>query len=124
MEGAGEADFRLSNGRIELQQPILSFDVVDFDDVWIKLTLKKRRIDLTHMELKGPDIYGTLTGTISIRREFMDSGLNLKGTVDPSQSLFEGSEGASVTVRLLGQNLGDGPLSFRVRGTLRIAGLN
>ena len=119
MEGTGEADFRLSNGRIELQRPILDFNSVDFDEVWVKLTLKKRRIDLTHMELKGPNIYGTLTGTISIRREFMDSGLNLKGTVDPSQSFLEGSEGASVTVKLLGQSLGDGPLSFRVRGTLK-----
>ena len=119
MEGAGEADFRLSNGRIELQQPVLSFDAIDFDEVWVKLTLKKRRIDLTHVELKGPNIYGTLTGTISIRREFMDSGLNLKGTVDPSEGFFEGSEGASVTVRLLEQSLGDGPISFRVRGTLK-----
>lgn len=119
MEGAGEADFRVSNGRIELQQPVLSFDAIDFSEVWIKLTLKKRRIDLTHVELKGPNIYGTLTGTISIRREFMDSGLNLKGTVDPSEGFFEASEGASVTVRLLGQSLGDGPLSFRVRGTLK-----
>ena len=119
MEGAGEADFRLSNGRIELQQPVLSFDAIDFNEVWIKLTLKKRRMDLTHVELKGPNIYGTLTGTISIRREFMDSGLNLKGTVDPSEGFFEASEGASVTVRLLGQSLGDGPLSFRVRGTLK-----
>jgi type II secretion system protein N len=83
------------------------------------LTLKKRRIDLTHAELKGPNIYGTLTGTISIRRAFMDSGLNLKGTVDPSQSFLESSEGSSVTVKLLGQSLGDGPLSFRVRGTFK-----
>ena len=75
--------------------------------------------DLTHMELKGPELYGTLTGTISIRREFMDSGLNLKGTVDPSQSFFEGSEGASVTVNVQGQSLGLGPLSFRIRGTLK-----
>jgi type II secretion system protein N len=119
MEGAGEADFRLSNGRIELQKPVLDFNAVDFDEVWVKLTLKKRRIDLTHMELKGPNIYGTLTGTISIRKEFMDSGLNLKGTVDPSQSFFESSEGSSVTVKLLGQSLGDGPLTFRVRGTLK-----
>ena len=49
----------------------------------------------------------------------MNSGLNLKGTVDLSQSFFEGSEGASVTVKLLGQSLGDGPRSFRVRGTLK-----
>ncbi len=119
MEGAGVADFRLSNGQVELQQPVLSFNAIDFDEVWVKLTLKKRRIDLTHVELKGPNIYGTLTGTISVRREFMDSGLNLKGTVDPSPSFFEGSEGASVTVRLLGQSLGEGPVSFRVRGTLK-----
>lgn len=119
MEGAGEADFRLSNGRIELQRTVLDLNAVDFDEVWVKLTLKKRRVDLTHVELKGPNIYGTLTGTISIRREFWDSGLNLKGTVDPSQSFLEGSEGASVTIKLLGQSLGDGPLSFRVRGTLK-----
>lgn len=119
MEGTGEADFRLSNGRIELQRPVLDFNAVDFDEVWVKLTLNKRRVDLTHMELKGPNIYGTLTGTISIRREFMNSGLNLKGTVDPSQSFFESSEGSSVTVKLLGQSLGDGPLSFRVRGTIK-----
>jgi type II secretion system protein N len=119
MEGEGEADFRLSNGRIELQRAVLDLNAVDFDEVWVKLTLKKRRVDLTHMELKGPNIFGTLTGTISIRRELMDSGLNLKGTVDPSQSFLEGSEGASVTVKLLGQSLGDGPLSFRVRGTLK-----
>jgi type II secretion system protein N len=119
MEGAGEADFRLYNGRFELQKPILDFNTVDFDEVWVKLTLKKRRVDLTHVELKGPNIYGTLTGTISIRREFMDSGLNLKGTVDPSRSFLEGSEGSSVTVKLLGQSLGDGPLSFRIRGTLK-----
>ncbi len=118
MEGSGEADFRISNGRFELQRPVLDFNAVDFDEVWVKMTLKKRKIDLTHLELKGPNIYGTLTGTISIRREFWDSGLNLKGTVDLSQSFFEGSEGASVTVKLLAQNLGNGPQSFRVRGTL------
>jgi type II secretion system protein N len=119
MEGEGEADLRLSNGQIELQRPVLDLNAVDFDEVWVKLTLKKRRVDLTHMELKGANIYGTLTGTINMRREFMDSGLNLKGTVDPSPSFLEGSEGASVTIKLLGQSLGDGPLSFRVRGTLK-----
>jgi type II secretion system protein N len=121
MEGAGEADFRLSNGRFELRRPVLgfNFNAIDFNEVWVKLTLKKRRVDLTHVELKGPNMYGTLTGTINIRREFMNSSLNLKGTVDPSQSFLEGSEGASVTVNLLGQSLRDGPLSFRVRGTLK-----
>jgi type II secretion system protein N len=118
-EGTGEADFRLLNGRIELQQPVLTFDTIDFNEVWIKLILKKRRIDLTHVELKGPSLYGTLTGTISIRKDFMDSGLNLKGTVDPSEEFFKGSEGVPVTVRLLGQSSGDGPFSFRVRGTLK-----
>ena len=119
MDGTGEADFRLSNGRFELLRPILDLNAVVFDEVWVKLTLKKRRIDLTHVELKGPSIYGTLTGTINIRRKFWDSGLNLRGTVDPSQSLLEGSEGASVTVKLLGQSLEDGPVSFRIRGTLK-----
>ncbi len=118
-EGAGAADLRLFDGRIELRQPILSFDVIEFSEVSIRLTLKNRKIKLTHVELKGPNIYGTLSGTISMRREFLDSNLDLKGTVDPSEGFFEGSEGASVSVPLLAQKLGGGPVSFAIRGTFK-----
>lgn len=118
-EGAGEADLRLSNGLIELQQPVLDFDTIDFNEVWIKMVFKNRKIDLSHVELRGPNIYGTLSGTVSIRQKFTDSGLNLKGTVDPSEGFFQGSEGASVTIKLLEQSFGDGPISFAIRGTLK-----
>ena len=118
-EGAGEADLRLFNGRIELRQPVLSFDVLEFNEVSIRLTLKNRKVKLTYVEVKGPNIHGTLSGTISMRREFLDSNLDLKGTVDPSEGLFEGSEGASVTVPLLAEKLGGGPVSFAIRGTFK-----
>lgn len=118
-EGAGEADLRLFNSRIELRRPVLSFDVLEFSEVSIRLTLKNRKIKLTHVEVKGPNIYGTLSGTISVRREFLDSNLDLKGTVDPSEGFFEGSEGASVTIPLLVQNSGGGPIPFAIRGTFK-----
>ena len=118
-EGAGEADLRVFNGRIELRQPVLSFDVIEFSEVSIRLTLKNRKMKLTHVELKGPNIYGTLSGTISTRREFLDSSLDLKGTVDPSEGFFEGSEGASVTIPLLVESLGGGSFPFAIRGTLK-----
>jgi type II secretion system protein N len=97
----------------------LSFDVIEFSEVSIRLTLKNRKIKLTHVELKGPNLYGTLSGTISMRREFLDSTLDLKGTVDPSEGFFEGSEGASVTVSLLEESLGGGPIPFAIRGTFK-----
>jgi type II secretion system protein N len=118
-EGAGEADLRLFNGRIELREPVLSIDVIEFSEVSIRLSLKNRKMKLTHVELKGPNMYGTLSGTISVRREFLDSHLDLKGTVDPSEGFFEVSEGASVTVPLLAENSGSGLVSFAIRGTFK-----
>jgi type II secretion system protein N len=126
-EGVGEADLKLSNGRMDLRQPIadilkltegaqdlLDFETVEFKEVGVKMTLKNRKIDLSHVELRGPNIYGTLSGTIRLNRDFLDSSLDLKVTVDPAEGFFESSNGLSVTKKILGE----GPLSFRLRGTL------
>lgn len=106
--GAGEANLRLSEGRVELLQPILSLDSIDFDQVLIKMILKDQKINVTHAELNGPNIRGTLSGTVSLRRDFLKSTLDLRGSINPFADRLESST----------DTLEGGTLPFTVRGTL------
>jgi hypothetical protein len=88
IEGSGAADLRLSDGRLELLQPILSLDSIDFDQVSIK------------------------------RKEIGNSRLDLRGTIEPFSDFFKSLPGTQDTVKLFKRRLKRGTLSFTIRGTL------
>ena len=118
IEGSGEAALRLSDGRLELLQPILSLDSIDFDQVSIKMALQNRKISLTQVALEGPNMRGTLSGIISLRKEIGNSRLDLRGTIEPFSDFFESLPGTQDTVKLFKRLLKRGTLSFIIRGTL------
>jgi hypothetical protein len=97
IEGSGAADLRLSDGRLELLQPILSLDSIDFDQVSIKMALQNRRIN---------------------RKEIGNSRLDLRGTIEPFSDFFKSLPGTQDTVKLFKRRLKRGTLSFTIRGTL------
>ncbi len=93
-KGVGEANLRILDGSMQLLQPFLHLESIDFDELRAKLVLKNQKIDLSHVKLEGKDIKGTLSGTISLRKQFMKSGLNLKGTIELLPEMFlKGDEG-------------------------------
>jgi type II secretion system protein N len=118
IEGSGAADLRLSDGRLELLQPILSLDSIDFDQVSIKMALQNRRINLTQVALEGPNMRGTLSGIINLGKEIGNSRLDLRGTIEPFSDFFKSLPGTQDTVKLFKRRLKRGTLSFTIRGTL------
>ena len=118
IEGSGEADLRLSDGRLELLQPILSLDSIDFSQVTIKMALQNRKINLTQVALEGPNMRGTLSGIISLRTEIGKSRLDLRGTIEPFSDFFKSLPGTRDTVKLFQRRLKRGTLTFVIRGTL------
>jgi type II secretion system protein N len=118
VEGSGEADLRLSDGRVELLQPILGLDAIDFNQVSIKMSLQNRKINLTQVTLQGPSMRGTLSGIISLQEEIGKSRLDLRGTIEPFADFFKSLPGTRDTVRLFQRRLKRGTLSFIIRGTL------
>jgi type II secretion system protein N len=118
MEGRGEADLRLLDGRVELLQPILSLDSIDFNQVSIKMALQNRKSNLTQVALEGPNMRGTLSGIISLQKEMGKSRLDLRGTIEPFSDFFESLPGTRDTVKLFQRRLKRGTLSFTIRGTL------
>jgi len=119
INGTGEADLKLSEGLIELLQPILMLESIDFNELVIKMILKNQRVNLTQVELKGPNMRGTLSGVVSLRNELLKSTLNLRGTIEPFADFFKSLPGTRDTVRFFKQRLKRGKLSFMIHGTLK-----
>jgi type II secretion system protein N len=118
MDGSGEANLTLSHGRVELLQPFLTFESIDFSEMEIEMVLKKQKINLTSLELKSQQLHGTLSGTITLKKEFAKSRLDLKGTIEPFAALFTGTAGIPDTVKFFKQRLEGGTISFVILGTL------
>jgi len=118
MNGAGEARLTLSNGRVELLQPILNLEAVDFREVGVKMVLKNQRIELTQAELKGPNMQGTLSGVVILNKAFSKSRLELKGTMEPLGDFYKSLAGNLGETKFFKQRLKGGKISFIIQGAL------
>jgi type II secretion system protein N len=116
IEGDGEADLRFYSGEVELLQPLLGLQSIDFDELWVKLLLKNRKIELTRAELIGPNLRGTISGRVILREELMGSGLDLKGTIEPLGEFYKSLASDPLTKQFVNQRLRGGKLSFAIQG--------
>ncbi|MCD6561880.1 MAG: type II secretion system protein GspN [Deltaproteobacteria bacterium] len=117
INGKGEADIRISEGRVELVNSILPFKSLDFDELNVKLVLKNQKVSLDHCEVSGGDLLGSLSGVIRLKKDLSKSILNLTGTIKPivgSKNLKDSPD----TLKFFRQYLKKGRISFIIRGTL------
>jgi type II secretion system protein N len=118
MQGRGDAALYISEGEVQLLNPILSLQSIDFDHLSIKMSLKDRTLNLTSLELKGRTVQGELSGTIRINKVIQESRLDIQGMIAPLGELF-GSRGAvRDNLKSLRQRWKGKGFSFVVRGTL------
>ena len=117
-DGTGEADLIFSKGKVEITLPFLDYDTFEFDHLVIKCELKNRRLNLGQMEFKGPDLNAFLSGNINLNRQFIKSGLNLKGEIEPLPELFQKLSNNPSTLEFFKKRLKSGKLTFTVSGTL------
>jgi type II secretion system protein N len=118
MNGTGRANLKLLDGKVELLVPILSLESIEFDEITSNMVLEKQTIHLKRLELTGPLLRSTLSGTIQLKKEFVNSPLNLKGTIEPFTSFFKSMGVASNAVSFFQQRLKKGALNFIIYGTL------
>ena len=117
IDGTGEANLRITDGRVALSEPILSFETLTFTEFSLKVVLKNRRLDLTGVELKGREVQGTLSGTIGLKRQISKCTLDLRGEIEPLAGIFKGVGGDEHTMKFLRQYLKKGSRSFTIKGT-------
>jgi len=118
LNGSGEANLRLVNGRIELLSPLLTLESIEYNEVTIAMFLNRNMVNLTRVDLEGPMLKGSLSGIIRLKEELKNSDLDLKGRIEPFPGLFEQAEGAQSAVKFFRGRLSKGALPFRIRGTI------
>lgn len=116
--GTGKAHLTLSDGKIALLVPILSITSIEFDEIKCNIILKKQTINFARFELTGPFLKSTVSGTISLRKEFTKSILDMEGTIEPFASFFKARGDTGNTVNLFKQKMKKGVLSFTISGTI------
>jgi type II secretion system protein N len=118
LNGSGKANLSLSEGMVELAEPFLTLQSIDFDELEIDMVLEKQKIDVGRLEFKGKQLQGKLSGTITLRKALAESVLSLSGTIEPFAALFESAEGIQETVAFLRGRIDKGTFTFMVEGTL------
>jgi type II secretion system protein N len=117
INGTGEANLRISDGFFELLHAVFGLESVGFDDLWIKMVLRKKKITLARVELEGREIRGTLSGTIRLKNEFSESRLALRGSIEPQEDFIRSDKGAASMLKLFKGRLRKGKFNFVIRGT-------
>ncbi len=119
INSSGIFNLRFTDGKLDLVKPVFSIDVIKFEELIISIELKKRSMKITNFILKGPEINGSLTGTIYLRSNFSKSRLNLEGDISPLIDITSGSKGDVNTLRFYRQFLEKENFSFRIHGTIK-----
>ncbi|MBW1779160.1 MAG: type II secretion system protein GspN [Deltaproteobacteria bacterium] len=118
IDGTGHGTLVISDGRVQLLQPILGLDALNFDRLSVKMALKDRKVALTRLELEGPAVKGELSGTIFLKSNVSRSRLDLRGSMEPLGGLLGNIKADASALRFLRQGLKGLNRSFVIQGTL------
>jgi type II secretion system protein N len=118
LSGTGQATISVTAGRVELLQSFFGLQSIPFKDLTIEAQLAGGRISVTFV-LKGPELQGKMTGTVTLLPDLMRSRLNFRGEVEPLSQLLQNYPQAVETLKLLKNKTKNGKFSFAVLGTVR-----
>ncbi len=118
LNGSGEMEFILSEGLIKLVQPVLGLADIEYSELRLTGLLKEGKLNITEATLKGNDIGGNTTGSITLKNNISESVLNLKGEIEIYPSLYRDSPAIRDTVNLLNKGRNGSKLSFNISGTV------
>ncbi|NNG01639.1 MAG: type II secretion system protein GspN [Desulfobacteraceae bacterium] len=119
-----EAELTISDFKITLETPIINVESFEFKSIVASLSLSQRRIRLRKCTLKGRDMDGEITGTLSIRVPFENSLLNFSGTIQPHPEFMAQLSSTLPVAMLSAQSIGQKGLPFRIRGTVNNPGFS
>lgn len=118
LNGTGEAEFNIKDGRIAFFQPIPIFDSIEFDDLSVRCLMEKRKLRLNHFEFLGQEMAGTLSGEIRLNNDISKSAVNIKGSIELSPEFFKNRKDSSAFFAYFRQRMKNGRLSFMLTGNI------
>ena len=114
----GKVILRLSDGQLQFKEAIFGIASVDMKSIEFELGLNNRQITLIKAELAGSDVKGSLSGSIQLHKDIMQSSLNLKGTVEPMAEFYKKNPNILELLKNMKKRVKRGQYFFAVTGTL------
>ena len=82
IDSAGNAEFTLLDGRIQLLKNMFGFDSLVFDRIEANIILKNRILKMNKINLAGKQLSGSFSGKIFLDKNIRQSRLAMKGKVE------------------------------------------
>lgn len=116
--GEGRLDLKLSDGQIQFKKPLFNIGSVALQNIRLEAQIRRRELTITKAELTGPEVNGTMTGTILLHGDINHSEINLKGTLEPQAAFYQHYPDISDLLKSLKKRVKRGQYFFAVTGTL------
>lgn len=122
MQGTLQADLRVRDGEISLQQPVFNLPQLAFSSLKATLDMKQGVIGVSDGTVESKMLAGEYQGTVTITSPLSMSELKLDGFIEPRPELFGRLQNKAM-VTLIKNQLQDNRLSFDLTGTFREPGI-
>jgi len=119
--GKGDLRLALTDLSVRPETPLFNITDVTFNQVQAEAVLEPgRRLEIRQCSLAGPQVNGTLSGSIRVADDPAQSALDLTGTLKPHPGfLAEIGKGFPASLLFKNRSGGGGDISFRIRGTIQ-----
>ena len=116
--GSGKADLRLSDGQLQFQAPVFNISSLDLQSIKLEAELSRRGRTIIKAQLEGPEVNGSMTGSIQLQKDIGLSQLNLKGTLEPQAEFYKNHPEIRELLKAMKTRVKRGEYFFTVTGTL------
>lgn len=122
VSGQLQADLVMKDGSIELLQPVMGLEKLDFNQLNSSLSSKNQVVTMTGGKIESTLFAVDFSGNVTMNDNLLDSSLDINGSFEPRPELFGNLQDAAM-VKLVKDQLRDGKLSFKVTDTLMTPGI-
>jgi len=79
----GSAKLTLSDCKVELLSPLINLDQLTFGSIKVDVSINKQTIQIKQCIFKGQQMDGRISGSVTLKKPFEKSVLNLSGVLKP-----------------------------------------
>jgi type II secretion system protein N len=116
--GKGNTDLTLSNCSVDFKPAFFGMNQLKMDTVAAKADLGDGMIKIEAFEVKGRELNGKATGTVTLKNPIAQSPLNISGQVTPTPTLMK-SLGDILSITGLAEgNTNSTEIPFKISGTI------
>ena len=112
-----KAHLVLENGRVEIRQPVIKRESLEFARVDAQIEVQRRSVALRRIVWQGPEIDGEFSGTVEIKSPLETSRIEIRGDLRPHAG-FLTELGQTIPERLLPKPGPGGRYAVQLAGTV------